>query len=204
MKRVFDSPFLNKAALVLIWLLLMGGTFFYANKNYFLYHENPNLIKADGYYLYNFGSPRHYYWALPVKFTHEDKVYHSQLPLDIRDESSSCTVDLRIYIPADSSGSAFTFRNNITIPALWRIFIFVPLLLLLTSKRKAYESFTPFSSSSFKKMGGFTYLPFSQKSFYFSFYNVSRKRMNASLPSVVHLYTPASSRTWVNTIPISF
>ena len=67
MKRVFDSPFLNKAALVLIWLLLMGGTFFYANKNYFLYHENPNLIKADGYYLYNFGSPRHYYWALPVK-----------------------------------------------------------------------------------------------------------------------------------------
>ena len=32
MKRVFDSPFLNKAALVLIWLLLMGGTFFYANK----------------------------------------------------------------------------------------------------------------------------------------------------------------------------
>lgn len=48
MKRVFDSPFLNKAALVLIWLLLMGGTFFYANKNYFLYHENPNLIKADG------------------------------------------------------------------------------------------------------------------------------------------------------------
>ena len=45
MKRVFDSPFLNKAALVLIWLLLMGGTFFYANKNYFLYHENPNLIK---------------------------------------------------------------------------------------------------------------------------------------------------------------
>ena len=110
---------------------------FYANKNYFLYHENPNLIKADGYYLYNFGSPRHYYWALPVKFTHEDKVYHSQLPLDIRDESSSCTVDLRIYIPADSSGSAFTFRNNITIPALWRIFIFVPLLLLLTSKRKA-------------------------------------------------------------------
>ena len=51
MKRVFDSPFLNKAALVLIWLLLMGGTFFYANKNYFLYHENPNLIKADGYYL---------------------------------------------------------------------------------------------------------------------------------------------------------
>lgn len=103
MKRVFDSPFLNKAALVLIWLLLMGGTFFYANKNYFLYHENPNLIKADGYYLYNFGSPRHYYWALPVKFTHEGKVYHSQLPLDIRDESSSCTVDLRIYIPADSS-----------------------------------------------------------------------------------------------------
>lgn len=88
MKRVFDSPFLNKAALVLIWLLLMGGTFFYANKNYFLYHENPNLIKADGYYLYNFGSPRHYYWALPVKFTHEGKVYHSQLPLDIRDESS--------------------------------------------------------------------------------------------------------------------
>ena len=78
MKRVFDSPFLNKAALVLIWLLLMGGTFFYANKNYFLYHENPNLIKADGYYLYNFGSPRHYYWALPVKFTHEGKVYHSQ------------------------------------------------------------------------------------------------------------------------------
>lgn len=77
MKRVFDSPFLNKAALVLIWLLLMGGTFFYANKNYFLYHENPNLIKADGYYLYNFGSPRHYYWALPVKFTHEGKVYHS-------------------------------------------------------------------------------------------------------------------------------
>ena len=166
MKRVFDSPFLNKAALVLIWLLLMGGTFFYANKNYFLYHENPNLIKADGYYLYNFGSPRHYYWALPVKFTHEGKVYHSQLPLDIRDESSSCTVDLRIYIPADSSGSAFAFRNNITIqfsqqrivcldlpiqfaavsdafrnnitiPALWRIFIFVPLLLLLTSKRKA-------------------------------------------------------------------
>ena len=136
-QRVFDSPFLNKAALVLIWLLLMGGTFFYANKNYFLYHENPNLIKADGYYLYNFGSPRHYYWALPVKFTHEDKVYHSQLPLDIRDESSSCTVDLRIYIPADSSGSAFAFRNNITIPALWRIFIFVPLLLLLTSKRKA-------------------------------------------------------------------
>ena len=135
MKRVFDSPFLNKAALVLIWLLLMGGTFFYANKNYFLYHENPNLIKADGYYLYNFGSPRHYYWALPVKFTHEGKVYHSQLPLDIRDESSSCTVDLRIYIPADSSGSAFAFRNNITIPALWRIFIFVPLLLLLTSKR---------------------------------------------------------------------
>lgn len=115
MKRVFDSPFLNKAALVLIWLLLMGGTFFYANKNYFLYHENPNLIKADGYYLYNFGSPRHYYWALPVKFTHEGKVYHSQLPLDIRDESSSCTVDLRIYIPADSSGSAFAFRNNITI-----------------------------------------------------------------------------------------
>ena len=114
MKRVFDSPFLNKAALVLIWLLLMGGTFFYANKNYF-----------------------HYYWALPVKFTHEGKVYHSQLPLDIRDESSSCTVDLRIYIPADSSGSAFAFRNNITIPALWRIFIFVPLLLLLTSKRKA-------------------------------------------------------------------
>ena len=101
------------------------------------YHENPNLIKADGYYLYNFGSPRHYYWALPVKFTHEGKVYHSQLPLDIRDESSSCTVDLRIYIPADSSGSAFAFRNNITIPALWRIFIFVPLLLLLTSKRKA-------------------------------------------------------------------
>ena len=189
MKRVFDSPFLNKAALVLIWLLLMGGTFFYANKNYFLYHENPNLIKADGYYLYNFGSPRHYYWALPVKFTHEDKVYHSQLPLDIRDESSSCTVDLRIYIPADSSGSAFTFRNNITIPALWRIFIFVPLLLLLTS---------------FKKMGGFTYLPFFKESFYFNFYNVSRKRMNASLPSVVHLYTPASSRTWVNTIPISF
>lgn len=37
MKRVFDSPFLNKAALVLIWLLLMGGTFFYANKNYFLW-----------------------------------------------------------------------------------------------------------------------------------------------------------------------
>ena len=137
MKRVFDSPFLNKAALVLIWLLLMGGTFFYANKNYFLYHENPNLIKADGYYLYNFGSPRHYYWALPVKFTHEGKVYHSQLPLDIRDESSSCTVDLRIYIPADSSGSAFAFRNNITIPALWRIFILGPLLLLLTSKRKA-------------------------------------------------------------------
>ena len=137
LKRVFDSPFLNKAALMLIWLLLMGGTFFYANKNYFLYHENPNLIKADGYYLYNFGSPRHYYWALPVKFTHEGKVYHSQLPLDIRDESSSCTVDLRIYIPADSSGSAFAFRNNITIPALWRIFIFVPLLLLLTSKRKA-------------------------------------------------------------------
>ena len=100
MKRVFDSPFLNKAALVLIWLLLMGGTFFYANKNYFLYHENPNLIKADGYYLYNFGSPRHYYWALPVKFTHEGKVYHSQLPLDIRDESSSCTVDL-----------AFTYRQ---------------------------------------------------------------------------------------------
>jgi len=33
------------------------------------HHENPNLIKADGYYLYNFGSPRHYYWALPVKFT---------------------------------------------------------------------------------------------------------------------------------------
>ena len=112
MKRVFDSPFLNKAALVLIWLLLMGGTFFYANKNYFLYHENPNLIKADGYYLYNFGSPRHYYWALPVKFTHEGKVYHSQLPLDIRDESSSCTVDLRIYIPADSSGSAFAFRYH--------------------------------------------------------------------------------------------
>lgn len=112
MKRVFDSPFLNKAALVLIWLLLMGGTFFYANKNYFLYHENPNLIKADGYYLYNFGSPRHYYWALPVKFTHEGKVYHSQLPLDIRDESSSCTVDLRIYIPADSSGSAFAFRKQ--------------------------------------------------------------------------------------------
>lgn len=83
MKRVFDSPFLNKAALVLIWLLLMGGTFFYANKNYFLYHENPNLIKADGYYLYNFGSPRHYYWALPVKFSHEGKVYHSQFPLDI-------------------------------------------------------------------------------------------------------------------------
>ena len=55
MKRVFDSPFLNKAALVRMWLLLMGGTFFYANKNYFLYHENPNLIKADGYYLYNFG-----------------------------------------------------------------------------------------------------------------------------------------------------
>ena len=137
MKRVFDSPFLNKAALVLIWLLLMGGTFFYANKNYFLYHENPNLIKADGYYLYNFGSPRHYYWALPVKFSHEGKVYHSQFPLDIRDESSSCTVDLRIYIPADSSGSAFAFRNNVTIPALWRIFIFVPLLLLLTSKRKA-------------------------------------------------------------------
>ena len=182
MKRVFDSPFLNKAALVLIWLLLMGGTFFYANKNYFLNHENPNLIKADGYYLYNFGSPRHYYWALPVKFTHEGKVYHSQLPLDIRDESSSCTVDFRIYIPADSSGSAFAFRNNITIPALWRIFIFVPL-------KKWEVSLT----SHFPK-----------ESFYFNFYNVSRKRMNASLPSVVHLYTPASSRTWVNTIPISF
>ena len=92
---------------------------------------------ADGYYLYNFGSPRHYYWALPVKFTHEGKVYHTQHPLDIRYESSSCTLDLRFYIPSDSSGSAFAFRNNITIPALWRIFIFVPLLLLLTSKRKA-------------------------------------------------------------------
>lgn len=194
---------------MLIWLLLMGGTFFYANKNYFLYHENPNLIKADGYYLYNFGSPRHYYWALPVKFTHEGKVYHSQLPLDIRDESSSCTVDLRIYIPADSSGSAFAFRNNITIPELWRIFILFHCYFFLHPKEKPRKvshliKNILFSSSSFKKMGGFTYLPFSQKSFYFSFYNVSRKRMNASLPSVVHLYTPASSRTWVNTIPISF
>ena len=142
MKKIFDSPFLNKVALVLIWLLLMGGTFFYANKNYFLYHENTDLIKADGYYLYNFGSPRHHYWALPVNFTHEGKVYHSQLPLDIRDESSSCTVDLRIYIPTDSSGNAFAFRNNITIPALWRVFIFVPLLIFLTSKKKPWPGFS--------------------------------------------------------------
>ena len=71
-------------------------------------------------------------------------------------------------------------------------------IMILTARSMLLKSSCP------KKMGGFTYLPFSQKSFYFSFYNVSRKRMNASLPSVVHLYTPASSRTWVNTIPISF
>lgn len=69
-------------------------------------------------------------------------LYHSRLPLAIRDASSSCTVDLRIYIPTDSSGNAFSFRNNITIPKLWKIFIFVPLLIFLTSKKKPWPGFS--------------------------------------------------------------
>ena len=40
-------------------------------------------------------------------------------------------------LPIQFAAVSDAFRNNITIPALWRIFIFVPLLLLLTSKRKA-------------------------------------------------------------------
>ena len=44
-------------------------------------------------------------------------------------------------------------------------------IMILTARSMLLKSSCP------KKMGGFTYLPFPKESFYFNFYNVSRKRM---------------------------
>lgn len=122
MKLKFDSPVLNKIAVVAICFLFMAVTFFYANEKYWIYRDQPNLVRDDGcYFERKYGYRNQPLWFISVIVTYNDKKYTTQIPVDIRDDYYHDKVNIRIYTPADPNKRVIVFRDRITIPRVWNI-----------------------------------------------------------------------------------